>query len=120
VNALKAIVRVLADRAARSYVAGPHLSDAIDYASALERDGMSSTVAYWNAVGDDPADVCTAYLSAIDAIAAAGLRSYVSIKAPALSNELPEGPRLLSLVHELKLPFIDPAERLCTETCPCI
>ena len=84
-NALKAIVRVLADRAARSYVAGPHLSDAIDYASALERDGMSSTVAYWNAVGDHPADVCTAYLSAIDAIAAAGLRSYVSIKAPALS-----------------------------------
>lgn len=79
------MARTLAARAARSYVAGPHLSDAIGVASALEREGMSSTIAYWNDVGDDPAEVCSAYLSAIDGAGDAGLDTYVSIKAPALS-----------------------------------
>ena len=79
------ILRKLIDRAARSYVAGTELSDAIGFARTLERDGMSSTIAYWNGLGEDPANVSQAYLSAIDASADAGTRTYVSIKAPALS-----------------------------------
>jgi proline dehydrogenase len=82
---LRKIAHTLIDRAARSYVAGPHLSDAIDFAWQLEQQGMSSTIAYWNNIGDDPADVYGEYLSAIDGAADAGLHTYISIKAPALS-----------------------------------
>jgi proline dehydrogenase len=79
------IPRKLIERAAGSYVAGAELSDAIDYAQVVERDGMGSTIAYWNSIGEDPERVYTAYLSAIDGAADAGTRTYVSIKAPALS-----------------------------------
>jgi proline dehydrogenase len=79
------LLRKLIERAAGSYVAGAELSDALDYARALEREGMSSTIAYWNSVGEDPAHVYQMYLSAIDGAADAGTRTYLSIKAPALS-----------------------------------
>jgi proline dehydrogenase len=82
---LRRILRKLIDRAASSYVAGAELSDAIDFARTVERDGMSSTIAYWNSRNEDPVNVCTAYLSAIDGAADAGTRTYISIKAPALS-----------------------------------
>jgi proline dehydrogenase len=75
----------LTSRAARSYIVGPHLSNAIDFARVVERDGMSSTIAYWNDVGDDPAGVHAAYLATIDAVADARTHSYVSVKAPAFS-----------------------------------
>jgi proline dehydrogenase len=61
------------------------LSDALDHVRAAERDGMSSTIAYWNDVGEDPQAVGAAYLEAIDGVADARARTYVSIKAPALS-----------------------------------
>lgn len=79
------ILRKLIERAAGSYVAGAELSDAIDFARAVERDGMSSTIAYWNGRDEDPVNVYAAYLSAIDGAADAGTRTYISIKAPALS-----------------------------------
>ena len=79
------ILRKLIERAAGSYVAGTELSDAIGFARTLERDGMSSTIAYWNDRGEDPENVYTACLSAIDGAADAGTRSYISIKAPALA-----------------------------------
>jgi proline dehydrogenase len=79
------ILRKLIERAAGAYVAGPELSDAIDRIRAVERDGMSSTIAYWNEVGEEPRAVCSAHLATIDGIADAGTRTYVSIKAPALA-----------------------------------
>jgi proline dehydrogenase len=82
---LRWVARKIVERAAGAYVAGPELSDAIDYAQSVERDGMSSTIAYWNSVGEDPRNVYAAYESAIDAAADAGTRTYVSIKAPALA-----------------------------------
>lgn len=78
-------MRKLVDRAARSYVAGPELSDAIRFAQSIDINGMNSTIAYWNDQGEDPARVCAAHIAAIDGAADAGLTSYVSIKAPALS-----------------------------------
>ena len=82
---MRRILRKLIERAAASYVAGAELSDAIDFARAVERDGMSSTIAYWNSLGEDPAHVYRAYHSAIDGVADAATRTYISIKAPALS-----------------------------------
>jgi proline dehydrogenase len=79
------ILRKLINRAARSYVAGTELSDAIGFARTIEKDGMSSTIAYWNDIGEDPENVYAAYLSTIDGAVDAGIKSYISIKAPALS-----------------------------------
>jgi len=76
---------MLVNRAARSYVAGTQLSDAIRVAQSAEREGMSSTIAYWNDRGEDPEDVHRAYVSTIDRVADAGTRTYLSVKAPALS-----------------------------------
>jgi proline dehydrogenase len=85
VNALGMILRKLIERAARSYVAGTELSDAIGFARTMERDGTGSTIAYWNDRGEDPLRVHAAYLAAIDGAADAGIHTYISIKAPALS-----------------------------------
>jgi len=79
------ILRKLMDIAARQYVAGPGLSDAVGFARTLERDGMSSTIAYWNDSGEDPMRVQKAYLEAIDGVADARTKAYVSVKAPAIS-----------------------------------
>ena len=86
---LRTLIDRAARRAARAYIAGPHLSDAIAFAQALGRDEMTSTLGYWNEVGEDPAIVHAAYLSAIDAASAAGLNTYISIKAPAFSMSQP-------------------------------
>jgi proline dehydrogenase len=90
VNPLKAMLRAVVGRAARPYIAGAHVADAIACASDLQRAGMTSALAYWNDAGEDPRQVCAAYLEAVDALAAAALPGYVSIKAPALglSQEL--------------------------------
>jgi proline dehydrogenase len=93
---LRTLIDRAARRAARAYIAGPHLSDAISFAQALGRDGMSSTLGYWNEVGEDAAIVHGAYLSAIDAAAAAGLNTYISIKAPAFSMSQPFADALAS------------------------
>jgi proline dehydrogenase len=85
VNPLKTFLRTLTDRAATAYVAGPHLADAIELARTLDEEGTSTTLAYWNDVGDEPSAVCAAYLSAIDGAADAGIPTYLSVKAPALS-----------------------------------
>ena len=87
-NPLRTLLRTLTDRAATAYVAGPHLSDAIELARTLDTAGSSTTLAYWNDVGDDPAEVAAAYLSAIDGAAGAGIDTYISVKAPALSLSL--------------------------------
>ena len=91
---MRRILRKLIDRAASSYVAGSELADAIDVARTVERDGMGSTIAYWNTLNEDPASVCAAYLAAIDGAAAAGTRTYISIKAPALSMSEKHGETL--------------------------
>jgi proline dehydrogenase len=90
VNPLKALLRAIVGRAARPYITGPRVTDAIACAAALQRGGSGSTLAYWNDTGEDPRQVCAAYLEAVDSLAAAGLPGYVSIKAPALglSQEL--------------------------------
>lgn len=77
--------RKLIERAARSYVAGADLADALGHARAIASQGLGSTLAYWNDVGEDPSAVCAHYLAAIDGAAALQARTFVSIKAPALS-----------------------------------
>jgi len=86
VNPLKTLLRDIVGRAARPYITGPRVTDAIACAAALQRSGLTSALAYWNDSGEDPRLVCAAYLEAVEALAAAGLPGYVSIKAPALGR----------------------------------
>lgn len=80
-------------KAARSYVAGPELADAIRLARDFVTRGVpASTLCFWDGPGDQPHYVASMYLAAIRAIAAAQLDSYVSIKAPSLAFD----PRLIA------------------------
>ena len=74
----------LASRAARSYVVGPNLADAIRVSQRLAAQGERATICYWNLPADNPRQVAAAYLEAVEAIAALRLDAYLSIKAPAI------------------------------------
>jgi len=82
----------LARRAARGYIAGPELDDALRVTDTLAGRGYCSTVGFWDGEGDSPRSVADQYLAALDALAArraehpydAGRNSYLSIKLPAL------------------------------------
>jgi proline dehydrogenase len=82
-------LRPLAARAAKAYVAGERLEDALRVADKLSEHGLGITLGYWDSPKDTPRGVADAYLDAIDA-AANRPHAYVSIKVPALdfSHEL--------------------------------
>ena len=62
----------LATRAAKSYIAGPELEDALRVASDLSRRGFATTLGFWDGAGDTPAGVAQHYLAAADALSRAG------------------------------------------------
>jgi proline dehydrogenase len=73
-------------RAARSYVAGPELRDAVRLAQTFAARGVpASTLCFWDAQDDIPRHVADMYLATVRAIQSAHLDSYVSIKAPSLA-----------------------------------
>jgi len=73
-------------KAARSYVAGPDLPDALRLAQTFAARGVpASTLCFWDAQDDLPRHVADMYLATMRAIQSARLDSYVSIKAPSLA-----------------------------------
>jgi proline dehydrogenase len=78
-------------RAARSYVAGERLEDAVRVADTLSGRGLGVTLGFWDAPGDSPLLVADAYLEGIRALAGREY-SYLSIKVPSLGYS----PELLS------------------------
>jgi proline dehydrogenase len=50
-------LRAIADRAARRYVPGSNVEDALRVATDLRQKGIATTVGFWNGDGDDPATV---------------------------------------------------------------
>jgi proline dehydrogenase len=73
-------------KAARSYVAGPELADALRLAHSFAAGGVpASTLCFWDAQDDLPRHVADMYLSTLRAIQGAHLDSYISIKAPSLA-----------------------------------
>jgi proline dehydrogenase len=72
-------------RAARSYVAGSELSDAVHVAHTFAVQGVpASTLCFWDAQGDLPRHVADMYLATVRAIQSERLDSYLSVKAPSL------------------------------------
>jgi len=76
--------RPIAERAARAYVAGPELADALQICHALARQGMATTICPWDGEGHTPRQVADSYLAALAGLAGTGLECYLSIKAPSL------------------------------------
>jgi len=74
----------LAERAARPYIVGPDLSDAVRASRSLDARGFRSTIGFWNRVEDPPAEIAARYLSAIDAIRTERIDGRLSVKAPPL------------------------------------
>jgi proline dehydrogenase len=93
-KALKKAVLSLAmpimQRAARAYVAGTELSDALQVCRKLAARGFSATTAFWDGPDADPRQVADAHLAAVAAVAAENPDYYISLKAPSLhySREL--------------------------------
>lgn len=94
-------------KAARRYVAGPELPDALRLAQTFAaRSVPASTLCFWDAPDDLPRHVADMYLATVRAIQSARLDSYVSIKAPSLDfdrglvAEIAEAARLAGIrVH---------------------
>src|ERR1700704_5257540 len=83
-------MRALAERAARPYIVGPDLSDALRASRSLDARGFRSTIGFWNRVEDSPPDIAARYVSAIEAIGTERIDGRLSVKAPPLqfSREL--------------------------------
>jgi proline dehydrogenase len=74
-------------RAARRYMAGSELADALEREQALRDGGQTTVVGYWNAAEEDPAAVEQEYGAAIDGLAGRPAVQ-LSCKPPALNCEL--------------------------------
>ncbi len=85
---LREVVRACAlpliERAARSYVAGPELKDALRISRWVSGQGSAITLAFWNRTGELPRRVADAYVAALQALDRENLNCYLSIKAPSL------------------------------------
>ena len=82
-------LRPLAARAAKAYVAGDRLEDALAVADRLEDRGLGATLGYWDGLDEAPRAVADQYLAAADVLAGRK-HAYLSIKLPSLkfSTEL--------------------------------
>src|SRR5215475_2101418 len=87
----------LIKRAARAYVVGPELTDALEVRDSLSKRGFATTLGFRNREDDPPRQTAAAYCHALAAVAQAQPNCYLSVKAPALAF----APRLLAPVVQL-------------------
>ena len=76
------VLRPLVRRAAKAYVAGEHLCDALATQERLAERGITATLGYWDGPADSPRRVADHYLAAVTALGGRG--AYLSTKPPAL------------------------------------
>jgi proline dehydrogenase len=76
--------RPIAERAARAYVAGPELGDALRVCRALAHQEIGTTICRWDGDGESAQFVADSYLAALEGVRRAALDCYLSIKAPSL------------------------------------
>lgn len=80
-NTLRPFLHGLAQRAARAYVVGPDLADAMRVCRSLDAKGLAATICAWNGEDDQAADNAARCLNEIKVIALEKLNCYVSLKA---------------------------------------
>ena len=98
---------LLGKRAARSYIAGPELQDAMRVKNELSQKGFSSTIGFWNTDEDPHDNVLHQYLAGIDALKEEGKNSYLSIKLPAIgfSSQLLSSVLLTARKDDIRIHF---------------
>jgi CelD/BcsL family acetyltransferase involved in cellulose biosynthesis len=69
------------------YIAGPAIEDAIRICRELDVKGWGSTICPWDGPNDTPKAIASTYTKALQAITAAKLDCYVSIKIPSLKYD---------------------------------
>ena len=77
-----ALILPVVKRAARPYLGGDTIADALCVAERVHADGMASTIGYWDRGDENLIAVRQVYLDAIAAMAKGG--DYLSVKPPAL------------------------------------
>ncbi len=77
----------LVKRAARRYISGPEIADALRTGRMLHERGLSCTFGYWDSGSDAPTDVAQRALDAAHALASSGIDGYVSVKSTALAYD---------------------------------
>lgn len=85
---IAALARPFVLRAARAYVAGDNLADALHAARTLQSDAFATTLGYWDGPPDTPHKITEQNLALIDACSEIP-HSYVSIKLPSLGGDGP-------------------------------
>jgi proline dehydrogenase len=99
----KAPLHALARHAARSYIAGNRIQDALAVAGRLAQRRIASTLGFWDGPSDPPETVFTAYQSGVSALAGAKLDSYLSLKLPSLGYSRELLSRLVSQAADLQV-----------------
>lgn len=94
----------LAERAARAYIAGPELADAMRLTQELAARGLQATIGFWDGPEDAPREVADHYLAALEALTAAP-EAYLSIKLPALHASQELLAEVLGRARELRVPI---------------
>jgi proline dehydrogenase len=81
---LKAMLMPVLKRAARGYVAGDALDDAMRVAASAAKLGYGVTICYWQADDSPPEPVAEHYLAVIARLKLEGLDAHLALKIPAL------------------------------------
>lgn len=76
--------QALLQHAARAYIAGLTLEDALQVCRSLASRGFGSTMCFWDSETDSPGHVTERYGAIIEAIHEEALDCYLSVKAPSL------------------------------------
>jgi proline dehydrogenase len=91
-------------RAARRYMAGPELGDALRREEELRDRGLKTVVGYWNAAGEDPGAVEATYDAALDALAGRqGVQ--LACKLPAVSLDPRRIDEISERAHQAGVPL---------------
>lgn len=104
-KALRSGFHSLVRKVSRNYIAGPSLEDAARISQPLVARGYRITLGYWDAEGDSANQILQTYLGCCDQLATYGGANYVSIKIPALAQELDMFRALLVKSRETGVPL---------------
>ena len=105
VDVISAAIMPIVKHAARPYVGGDTIDDAMCVADRLATEGFMATLGYWDAGRDTERQVADIYLNLIQRLSGQGRDSYVSIKPPALrfSSRLVGELADAAAIHHLRL-----------------
>jgi proline dehydrogenase len=98
-----AAIMPLIKRAARPYLGGGTIADALCVAARLRGDGLATAFSYWDGGRESLAEIETVSLAAIAALAGAARESYLSLKPPALRFSIATARRLATAAAPLAL-----------------